>query len=150
MKKKLLLICLPFVIAACGSTKQVSSSKAAGPYVKQELYDQNTFRINSFSQDKTYGYEEKNPIKVGGAKQQEGPMNERRFLNALTGPNGEEISYYRIGSCCHFETPNGLMGGGLLDMYSVTYEGLAEPIKLYINMYDSDTLHVPTGFKLRY
>ncbi|WP_255345422.1 hypothetical protein [Pontibacter sp. BAB1700] len=42
-----------------------------------------------------------------------------------------------------------MMGGGLLDKYSITYEGLAEPIILYINMYDSDKLKVPVGFTLK-
>ena len=79
-----------------------------------------------------------------------GPKDERRFLNALAGPNGEQISYHRLGSCCGFFTKNGLFGdSGMLDKYEVTYEGLDKPIILYINMYDSDVLQVPVGFTLR-
>ena len=36
------------------------------------------------SDDPTYGYQEANPIKVGG-----GPANELRFLKSLRGPNGQ-------------------------------------------------------------
>lgn len=118
------------------------------PNLKQELIDDHTFKIELYSSDKTYGYTEKNPIMVGGNN--EGPKNERRFLNALTGPNGEEIEYLRIGSCCNFRTRNSSFGGGgLLDMYNINYEGLKDDLVLYINMYDSDTLKVPVGLELK-
>jgi len=112
-----------------------------------KLVDDNTFLITELSTDKTYGTE-KNPIKVGG-DENSGPSNERRFLNALAGPNGEKISYTRKGSCCHFETPNGFMGGGLLDMYEITWPGQKKPVMLYINMYDPGELKCPVGFTLR-
>ena len=118
------------------------------PQVKQELVNDQMFLIKKYATDKTYGYTEKNPIMVGKAGG--GPKDERRFLNALAGPNGEQISYQRLGSCCPFFTKNGLFGdSGMLDKYEVTYQGLKTPIILYINMYDSDVLQVPVGFTLR-
>ena len=96
--------------------------------------------------DSTYGYTEENPIKVGGMNEQRGPDNERAFLNSLLGPDGQELTYKREGSCCPFETPNGFAGYGLLDMYEIKYEGLEEPITLYLNMHDSEELYVPVGF----
>ncbi|MCL2626077.1 MAG: hypothetical protein FWD46_04580 [Cystobacterineae bacterium] len=120
------------------------------PQVEQEWVDEQSFRIREYAADKTYGYSKKNPIMVGGAHEYQGPQNERRFLNALTGPKGEPIRYQRLGSCCPFYTRNGLIqDGGLLDMYEVSYEGLAAPVILYINMYDSDVLKVPLGFELK-
>ena len=35
------------------------------------------FKITKFARDKTYGYSEDNPVKVGGGM--EGPLNEQRF-----------------------------------------------------------------------
>jgi hypothetical protein len=142
-------------MVACKSAKTngVKITKVNGVYdygspkVEQVLLDHNTFKIMEVSRDPTYGYTEGNPIMVGkdGGN---GPMNERRFLNALTGPNGETIKYSRLGSCCHFKTKNGLLNdAGLLDKYSITYKGLEKEIILYINMYDSDVLKVPVGFK---
>lgn len=96
--------------------------------------------------DSTYGYTEENPVKVGGFNEKSGPAKERAFLNALLGPDGQELTYKRLGSCCPFETPNGIAGYGLLDMYEIEYEGLKEPIILYLNMYDSEELYVPVGF----
>lgn len=113
-----------------------------------ELLDARTFKITKFARDKTYGYTEDNPIKVGGGM--EGPLNEQRFLNALAGPNGEKVSYKRQGSCCPFKTQNAVFGdSGMLDMYEISIEGMFQKIILYLNMYDSETLQVPVGFTLR-
>jgi hypothetical protein len=119
------------------------------PTLNQKLYDNQTFLIEEYSTDPNYGYTQENPVMVGGAKNSEGPLNERRFLNALAGPNGEKISYYRIGSCCPFKTNNSGWNG-MLDKYNVSYSGLKEDIVIFINMYDSDTLKVPMGFSLVY
>lgn len=97
--------------------------------------------------DKTYGYTEKNPIKVGGGEN--GPANERKYLNSLTGPNGEKVSYNRDGSCCAFSTKNSPFGKGLLDVYTVTYEGKKDSVTLYLNMYDEAKLKAPVGFKMK-
>ncbi|MDU1891908.1 MAG: hypothetical protein E6767_14570 [Dysgonomonas sp.] len=151
MKIKVLFFCLCLILlAACSATKQ--SSKSSGTYgspnVEQTLLDENTFKVDVYSEDSTYGYTEKNPIMVGGSKTFNGPRNERRFLNALMGAGGEPITYHRIGSCCGFDTKNGMEGKhGLLDKYSVMHKGLKEPVILYINMYDSDLLKIPVGFK---
>lgn len=97
-----------------------------------------------------FGLSKDNPILVGGEDLRQGPTYERAYLNKLTGPGGEKVTYSRSGSCCEFETPNGILGGGLLDMYEVSYEGLEEPVILYFNMYDPHPgeIKVPKGFKL--
>lgn len=79
----------------------------------------------------------------------DGPLNERRFLNALAGPNGEPLSYERLGSCCTFKTKNSPFKKGLLDRYEVTWEGNATPVILYLNMYDAGPLRVPVNFTLK-
>lgn len=97
--------------------------------------------ISEISTDETYGRVQSNAIKVGG-----GPSREREYLMLLRGPNGEPVRFNRDGSCCGFETPNGIMGGGLLDIYSVWIGGASEPQKLYINMYDYEQPKAPKGF----
>lgn len=147
-------LCL-FSLGGCKSAKTSGAkvTKVNGMYdygspdVEQVMLDHNTFKITETSDDPTYGYTEGNPIMVGKGGGS-GPLNERRFLNALTGPNGEVIKYSRLGSCCHFKTKNGMLNdAGLLDKYVITYEGLEKEIVLYINMYDSDVLKIPVGFK---
>jgi hypothetical protein len=145
----LLLICLVF--SFCSSSKQ---STGAGGSVKKSgkvtMLDENTFRLTEVSDDESYGYSEKNAIQVGG-KIESGAKNEGLFLNALLGPNGEDVKYRRLGSCCSVKSRNAIFGNSVpLDRYEVTYEGLSTPIFLYINMYDSDILmKAPKGFTFR-
>lgn len=103
--------------------------------------------IQEATTDSTYGYSKENPIKVGGNSN--GPANEKNYLNSLSGPNGEQITYSRSGSCCHFETKNSSFGMGMLDIYKVTYEGKKDTVTLYINMYDKEKLKSPVGLKFK-
>ena len=123
--KMILSFYLVLFLASCSSSRQSQTN-----YLSSS--NSSRFKITEVSADDTYGYTEKNPVKVGGGMN--GPANERKYLNSLTGPNGEEIKYERKGSCCQFETPNGFMGGGMLDRYEVTYRGLPKPIIIYINI----------------
>jgi len=93
------------------------------------------------------GYARANAIRVGGGEER-GVQNEHAYLEALRGPAGEAVRYERLGSCCRFQTPNGLDGKeGVLDAYEVTYTGLAHPLTLYINMYDPPRdSELPQGF----
>jgi hypothetical protein len=111
-------------------------------------------RLEGVSDDPTYGYSEEAPIKVGGIAEDRGPENERRYLEALRGPRGQKVLFKRLGCCCPFVTPepiNGLdkilgFGTGLLDVYEVTHAGLRKPVRLYLDMYESDRLLAPQGF----
>jgi TPR repeat protein len=136
-------------LRAAGYSSQstvVEEAIRSGNLQPQQVID-NLSLISIFATDDSYGHSPENPINVGGL--QNGPLNQRIFLSALAGPNGEEISFQRIGNCCPFATPNGFNGQGFLDKYEITYEGLSTPIILYLNLYDSDVLKVPVGFTLR-
>lgn len=115
------------------------------------LKDNQTFQLTAVSQDPEYGYSEKKPVEVGGVDKRDGPLNERRFLNALMGPNGEAVSYQRAGSCCPTKSNNDPFGFGMvmLDKYRVTWEGSTDTVSIYINMYDSGVLKAPKGFKIK-
>ena len=136
---KILLLGTVILLLSCTGSKQSKKTK---------LLNNNTFLLTEISTDNTYGLSEKNPVEVGGADKSEGPINERRFLNALAGPNGEPISYYRAGSCCPVKSKNGFMGMAMLDKYRVTWKGSTDTVSIYINMYDYNTLKAPVGFTI--
>ncbi|MDO1450836.1 hypothetical protein Q0590_31470 [Rhodocytophaga aerolata] len=147
--QKAFFICgLAFLFGCASSQKSGSAKTAAGDTrtKKVEFLNDNTYYLTEASNDKTYGYNQANPIKVGGSKESSGPRNQRRFLNGLLGPNGEEIKYYRAGSCCAFKTPNGPFDNtGLLDLYRVYWEGSSDTLNIYINLYDKGNLLIPVG-----
>lgn len=124
--KKIIFFLTALGIIACSSTKS---------------------NVSSNSSNSTYGYSQKNPVKVGGFS--EGPINERNYLNSLSGPNGERIWFQRSGSCCQFNTKNSPYGAGMLDIYRVSYEGKKDTVTLYLNMYDKESLKAPEGFKFK-
>ena len=133
---KHLILGATLVLFSCSTTKTAKT--------QPKLLDDQTFLLTEISTDPTYGLSSKNPVQTGG-----GPTNERRFLNALAGPNGERISYNRVGSCCPVKSKNGLMGMAMLDNYTVTWEGSKGAVSLYINMYDYAELKAPVGFTIK-
>jgi hypothetical protein len=151
------LFILSVLLLACGSQKKTQTGagkksedaniQEANPTLKKltaKLLDENTFLLEGISEDSTYGYSPENAIKTSG-----GPTHERRYLNALLGPNGEPVSYYRRRSCCPVKSDNGIMGIAILDEYEVTYPGLEKPVILYLNMYDPGILKAPVGFTFK-
>ena len=135
MKRFFYVMAFILLLYGCKTTTKIGGSSGGmldfgSPRVNQELVNDQMFLIKQYATDETYGFTERNPIMVGSDGG--GPQNQRRFLNALAGPNGEPISFKRLGSCCTFYTKNGLFGdSGMLDMYEVTYEGLGKPVILY-------------------
>lgn len=138
---------------SCATKKSASSGdKGLGDTrtVDVELIDDNTYLLVEESVDKTYGYEASNPIKVGGVHDNTGPINERRFLNALYGHDNKKMIYFRAGSCCPFKTPNGFIENtGMLDRYRITEIGSKDTLDIYINMYDTGDLKIPVGLKAK-
>ncbi|MFA7446671.1 MAG: hypothetical protein WCY89_12055 [Flavobacteriaceae bacterium] len=108
----------------------------------QEFYEDGSMKLTTISTNKKYGYEpnHKTSIKVGKVE------NEQAYLKALRGLNGEQVQFRRISSCCEFKSKSAVFGKGLLDKYEVYYEGLKEPIILYLNGYDYEEPKCPVGF----
>ena len=67
-----------------------------------------------------------------------GPSRERAYLDVLRGPGGQAIVYDRLGSTS--------ISGMILDIYVMTYEGLQQPIVLYIDEDSFAELQAPAGF----
>lgn len=147
--KKVFFIGVLAIICSCSSSKKVVVDDREVLPSERVVINGQTFLLTEISTDKSYGFTEKNPVRVGGVDKLEGPLNERRFLNALAGPNGEKVSYYRLGSCCPFNTDKGFNGKGLLDNYKVTWEGSKDTVSIYINMYDYGQLKAPVGFTIK-
>ncbi len=136
------------IVSSCISTKSTLmnvDNNAPIPTLSKEGF----FVLTNFSKDKKYGYDKDYPINVFYRNSNSEDINQKRFLNALSGPNGEVIIYTKTGICCPFPSKNVVTGGGFLDVYQITYEGLQNPIVLYLNRYERGELSVPVGFGLK-
>lgn len=148
MKKYLAFIILLVFASSCVSTKSTLKNvdeKAPIP----KLSPNNTFVITQFSNNKKYGYDEDYPINVFYKNTKDEVINQKRYLDALAGPNGEKINYKKIETCCPFPTKRNEMGAGFLDVYELSWEGIKNPVKLYLNSYEKGALMVPVGLNLK-
>ena len=89
--------------------------------------------------DASYGFTPGNAIKVGGGFQA-GPARERQYLAALRGPSGEGLHVVRLGSTMAPDKQT------ILDLYEITYAGMAAPLRLLLDEYHEEPLKAPQGF----
>lgn len=146
--KKLLAIATVILLASCVSTKNTIKNiddKALMPALNKDK----NFVITEISTDSKYAYDQDYPVNIGFLPFNVGELSAKRYLNALSGPNGEEITYTKTESCCPFPTKKDGLGAGLLDVYEVTWEGLAKPKVIYINLYEKGAVKAPEGFGIK-
>jgi hypothetical protein len=147
MKKIISFIAILILTTSCIGTKSTLKNvndNAPSP----KLVNNDTFLILEYSKDKKYGYDRDYPINIFYYNTKNDTINQKRYLNALAGPNGEKITYIKLESCCPFPTKRSEMGAGLLDVYELKWEGLLKPIRLYLNIYEKGVLQVPVGLSL--
>ncbi|MSP85058.1 MAG: 2-dehydro-3-deoxyphosphooctonate aldolase [Flavobacteriaceae bacterium] len=147
MKFIVLFTAIALSFTSCVSTKSTLQNVNDNAPIPQ-LTSANTFLLSEFSRDPKYGYHPDYPINVFYQNTKDLTINQERFLNALSGPNGEKIFFKKLEICCPFPTKNCEMGGGFLDVYEVTWVRKKQPIQLYLNIYEKGALMVPMGFGL--
>lgn len=147
MKKAVLLITLMLVLASCGSI--TSSIKNVDNNAPEPVLKNGAFVITQYSKDKRYGYDKDYPINIYYRGTRDEFINQKYFLNALAGPNGEKITYIKLESCCPFPSKNTENGAGFLDVYEIKWEGQKKPIILYLDIYERGQLMVPLGLSLK-
>jgi len=88
--------------------------------------------------DDTYGFNAANPVKVGldGAT---GPAREVQYLNALRGPAGQPLRFRRVGTTV-------TASNVILDIYELNYDGLASPMRVYLDAYHFEEPLALRGF----
>ena len=91
------------------------------------------------AEDPTYGLTPANPVQVGRGAMYVG-ARERRYMDALRGPEGQAIRYKRVGSL-----PQTTNSSTILDQYEVTYDGLEKPLMLYLDAYHYWEQRAPVG-----
>ena len=149
MKKFLLSSCFLFLaLTSCISTRNTIRN-IDDTAIMPALSKEKTFVITEISSDKKYGYDQDYPVNLGFLPIQTAEINVKRYFGALSGPNGEKLTYKKTDTCCPFPSKKNEMGAGVLDIYEVTWEGLTEPKLIYINLYEKGKVLAPKGFGIR-
>ncbi len=146
MKSKIvfLLFTSILMLSSCGSIKstiQNIDNSAIKPTIKNKQ-----FLLTEYDKEGKYGYDMDYPINLGFENEKYSPKNVEYFFNAISGPNGEKISYEKIDTCCPFPTKKSAVGAGTLDIYQISFEGTEKKIILYFHQI-SLMLLFPGGLK---
>ncbi|TRW23365.1 2-dehydro-3-deoxyphosphooctonate aldolase [Flavobacterium zepuense] len=148
MKKYLLLPFLVLAVIACTSTRNTIKNIDDNA-VMPALTKEKNFVITETSSDKNYGFDQDYPINLGFMPYQSAEINVKRYFGALSGPDGEKLTYNKVDSCCPFPSKRTDMGAGILDIYEVKWDGLTEPKRIYINLYEKGNILAPIGFGIK-
>lgn len=101
--------------------------KTPAPIVKDAKHPAGV-NLKLMSDDPTYGYSEKNPIKVGSKDEYGGPKAEREYLDSLLDSMGKVVKYERRGSGGANED------GKPLDIYEITLSN-GKKFIIWLDMY---------------
>jgi len=147
-KKSFCTLGLLFLTISCISIKL--TIKNIDDNAKQpNLLDKKTYQLTKTSTDKKYGFDKDYPINLGFGLLHQREANKEKFLNALCGPNYEKITYSHIGNCCPFPTDKSELGSGMLDVYTLTWQGNPKPLTIYINVYEKGEIAIPFGLSAK-
>jgi hypothetical protein len=134
-------------LTSCISTK--STIKNIDNTALKPVIKDSTFLIKEYADNKKYGYDQDYPINIGYVQAKNEGLYIGYYFNGLQGPNGEKLSFEKIDTCCPFPTKHDKLGGGLLSIYEVKWEGQPKPVKLYFNIYERGKIVCPIGLTIK-
>lgn len=136
---------LAVITTGCNASKEASATRDL------KFIDPNTYQLYDVAKDAKYAYTVDIPVKVGGFYENEGVLSERRYLNALLGPDGEKVTYKNIGNCCfeRVRSKEGKMITKMITKYELTYEGSQRRFVIFISPFEQDEMKAPKGFTFR-
>jgi hypothetical protein len=127
MKGRALPWCMALGVLALGSSAQAGQAPAG-----------NTQPACRVATDTQYAASPQHPVRVGGGAATVG-ARERAYLEALRGPEGQPVTFKRTGAST---SPT---HGRPVDVWEITWAGLAVPRVLYLDAYRYGEPSAPAG-----
>lgn len=147
LKRLLLLSIAPLFLVSCISTK--STIKNIDNTAARLKVVDDAYQITETADNAKYGIDEDFPVNIGFIMEANESKFASYYFNALTGPNGEKLSYNKIDTCCPFPTKNTKVGAGTLSIYEVTWEGQSKPLRMYFNFFERGKIMCPKGLSIK-
>ena len=146
--RKIIFLSLFVLLASCVSTKNTIQNIDNTAQLPKIVAGQ--FVLTETAADLKYAYSEFYPVNIGfSVYETSNNLNVNRFFNAITGPNGEKVTYQLLETCCPFPSKNNKMGAGTLDIYEIFLDGKTSNKKIYINTYEKGKVICPKGFSIK-
>ena len=146
--RKLIVLSFFILLTSCVSTKNTIQNIDDTAALPQIVDGQ--FILTETATDLKYGYSEFYPVNLGFSKfENSNNLNVNRFFNAITGPNGEKVTYKLLETCCPFQSKNNKMGAGTLDLYEIYFDGNSSNKKIYINTFEKGKVICPKGLSIK-
>lgn len=146
-KQIYLMILTSLFITSCVSTKSTIKNideTAIKPVVKD-----NAYQIKQYANDPKYGFDQDYPINIGFIMESSEEKFVGYFFKGLQSPEGEDLTYKKVETCCPFPTKNNKVGVGMLSIYEVRWPGIKKPLLLYFNVYERGRILCPKGLTIK-
>lgn len=147
MNKRLLFLLALIVLVGCGGSHFMI--KNIDNTIKKPHYPKGYFNLEETATDANYAFSKEFPVNLGFDQERVNYKNVDLFFKALLGPNGEEISWEKIDTCCPYESKKSSTGAGTIDIYQITIKGTGKTYTLYINLFEKGKVMCPQGFTIR-
>jgi len=116
---------------------------AAGAAAQSMAPEDRTIRLAGPSPEATYGYDQKNPILLGGMAERDFDRRVETYFNLLHSPDGQPLKVVLNETCCPFRAPD------VADMLSLQVIEAGQdgkrPFRFYVNGFQSGPLQAPRG-----
>lgn len=146
--RKIFILSFFTLLTSCISTKNTIQNIDDTAQLPKIVAGQ--FVLTEMATDLKYGFSEFYPVNIGfSVYETSNNLNVNRFFNAITGPNGEKVTYQLLETCCPFPSKNNKMGAGTLDIYEIFLDGKSSNKKIYINTFEKGKIICPKGFSIK-
>jgi len=126
-------------MAGGSAAQQPGDPVPAQPAARQDR----TIRLAGQAPDAAYGYDQKNPILLGGMAERDFDRRVETYFSLLFSANGQPLKVLLNETCCRFRAP-GSADTLSLQVIEAGQDG-KRPFRFYVNGVQSGTLHAPRG-----
>lgn len=142
---------------ACEEFRKAKDQGSAAAYPKvdfcetpisQRVKINSILKLEQVSADKSYGFSQKNPVKVGTGSNG-GLENEQTYLDLLRDETSQSISYLFKGKCCDYFSKNAIGGKGFLSKYEIAFKlknGTSKSSTVYLTQSEFSQPLILNGF----